>query len=236
MLLLSLVDAVDSVSVLMLVMTMMLLLSFPTSKQTTSPHKKLLSQTNSKLVELASEMRQHSGTSVSELKRKYNHLVPSNERVLGLAETEKNMSLSEVRWGAGEITTSAPSQPKDERHNKARPSNPCVDLPTRPLRLADHLHAHPSTGRHAWRLHQCAYTIPFLLDFSPPPSLVSPLLRTFSGFQVPASLRHTYLSHPGVREGVADPGLDTLLAGCAGAVLSVCMVACFDGGAFVYEL
>ncbi|CAM9684669.1 unnamed protein product [Ectocarpus sp. 8 AP-2014] len=48
-----------------------------------------------KLVELASEMRQHSGTSVSELKRKYNHLVPSNERVLGLAETEKNTSLSE---------------------------------------------------------------------------------------------------------------------------------------------
>eukprot|EP00903_Cladosiphon_okamuranus_P013711 g12767.t1 len=48
-----------------------------------------------KLVELASEMRQHSGTSVSELKRKYNHLVPSNERVLGLVETEKNMTLSE---------------------------------------------------------------------------------------------------------------------------------------------
>lgn len=51
---------------------------------------------DSKLVELASEMRQHSGTSVSELKRKYNHLVPSNERVMGLAETENNMSLSEV--------------------------------------------------------------------------------------------------------------------------------------------
>ncbi|CAM9440759.1 unnamed protein product, partial [Hapterophycus canaliculatus] len=48
-----------------------------------------------KLVELASEMRQHSGTSVSELKRKYNHLVPSNERVMGLAETDKSMSLSE---------------------------------------------------------------------------------------------------------------------------------------------
>lgn len=44
-------------------------------------------------------MRQHSGTSVSELKRKYNHLVPSNERVLGLVETDKNMSLSEVRGG-----------------------------------------------------------------------------------------------------------------------------------------
>lgn len=42
-------------------------------------------------------MRQHSGTSVSELKRKYNHLVPSNERVLGLVETDNNMSLSEVR-------------------------------------------------------------------------------------------------------------------------------------------
>ncbi len=42
-------------------------------------------------------MRQHSGTSVSELKRKYNHLVPSNERVLGLAESENTMSLSEVR-------------------------------------------------------------------------------------------------------------------------------------------
>lgn len=52
---------------------------------------------NSKLVELASEMRKHSGTSVSELKRKYNHLVPSNERVMGLAEAEKSMSLSEVR-------------------------------------------------------------------------------------------------------------------------------------------
>ncbi|CAM9823574.1 unnamed protein product [Laminaria digitata] len=48
-----------------------------------------------KLVELASEMRKHSGTSVSELKRKYNHLVPSNERVMGLAEAEKSMSLSE---------------------------------------------------------------------------------------------------------------------------------------------
>ena len=48
-------------------------------------------------MELASEMRKHSGTSVSELKRKYNHLVPSNERVMGLAETEKTMSLSEVR-------------------------------------------------------------------------------------------------------------------------------------------
>ncbi|CAM9607652.1 unnamed protein product [Ascophyllum nodosum] len=51
-----------------------------------------------KLVELASEMRQHSGTSVSELKRKYSHLVPSNERVLGLAESENVMSLSEPRW------------------------------------------------------------------------------------------------------------------------------------------
>lgn len=51
----------------------------------------------SKLVELASEMRRHSATSVSDLKRKYNHLVPSNERVLGLAESEKNMSLVEVR-------------------------------------------------------------------------------------------------------------------------------------------
>lgn len=56
----------------------------------------LVSRITSKLVELASEMRQHSGTSVSELKRKYNHLVPSNERVLGLAESENNMSLSEV--------------------------------------------------------------------------------------------------------------------------------------------
>lgn len=60
----------------------------------------VLLRINSKLVELASEMRQHSGTSVSELKRKYNHLVPSNERVLGLVETERNMSLSEVREGA----------------------------------------------------------------------------------------------------------------------------------------
>lgn len=51
----------------------------------------------SKLVELASEMRRHSGTSVSELKRKYNHLVPSNERVLGLVESENHMSLLEVR-------------------------------------------------------------------------------------------------------------------------------------------
>lgn len=42
-------------------------------------------------------MRQHSGASVSELKRKYNHLVPSNERVLGLAESDNSMSLSEVR-------------------------------------------------------------------------------------------------------------------------------------------
>lgn len=41
-------------------------------------------------------MRQHSGTSVSELKRKYSHLVPSNERVLCLAKSEKVMSLSEV--------------------------------------------------------------------------------------------------------------------------------------------
>lgn len=60
-------------------------------------HAKTIMCARSKLVELASEMRQHSGTSVSELKRKYNHLVPSNERVLGLAESEKNISLSEVR-------------------------------------------------------------------------------------------------------------------------------------------
>lgn len=51
---------------------------------------------HSKLAELASEMRQHSGTSVSELKRKYSHLVPSNERVFSLAKSEKVMSLSEV--------------------------------------------------------------------------------------------------------------------------------------------
>lgn len=51
---------------------------------------------HSKLAELASEMRQHSGTSVSELKRKYSHLVPSNERVVCLAKSEKLMSLSEV--------------------------------------------------------------------------------------------------------------------------------------------
>ncbi|CAM9216123.1 unnamed protein product, partial [Choristocarpus tenellus] len=49
-----------------------------------------------KLAELAKEMsQQQSSISASELKRKFYHLVPSNERVLGLAESNKNMTLSE---------------------------------------------------------------------------------------------------------------------------------------------
>lgn len=46
-------------------------------------------------------MRQSTGTSVSELKRKHNHLVPSNERVLALTDSEKTMSLTEVGIARG---------------------------------------------------------------------------------------------------------------------------------------
>ncbi|CAN0346994.1 unnamed protein product [Discosporangium mesarthrocarpum] len=48
-----------------------------------------------KLAELAKEMSQSSGTSISDVKPKYNHLVPSNERVLQLATSKRNMTLSE---------------------------------------------------------------------------------------------------------------------------------------------
>lgn len=76
----------------------------------------------SKLVELSSEMRQHSGASVSELKRKYNHLVPSNERVLGLAESDDTTGLSEVSTGTEPKSTTAVNtvgwKPSDKKRSR----------------------------------------------------------------------------------------------------------------------